>query len=69
MLNIIHSFLDIVLKTNPFLKFAVITGCLRIAKESIFTGTNNFVSYSIADTTFRDWYNGYRFGDSAVYCP
>lgn len=41
MLDIIRSMLGKALKTNEFLKFSVITGCLRIAKESIFTGTNN----------------------------
>lgn len=54
MLDIIRSMLGIVLKTNRFLKFAVITGCLRIAKESIFTGTNNFVSSSILDSRFQE---------------
>ena len=38
------------LKDNTTLRFAVITGCLKIAKESIFTGTNNFVSDTIAAT-------------------
>ena len=79
-----------------YLQFAVITGCLRIAKESIFTGTNNFVSYSVLDNEFsgyfgfsneevkrildaaesrgkagliREWYDGYVFGNSYVYCP
>ena len=46
MLDVIKGMLSIALKTNEYLKFAVITGCLRIAKESIFTGTNNFASYS-----------------------
>ena len=55
MLNIIRSFLGMAWKTNPSLQFAVITGCLRIAKESIFTGANNFVSRSISDI----WYNRY----------
>ncbi len=84
------------MKDNTSLKFAVITGCLRIAKESIFTGTNNFVSDTISDTRLneyfgftqaevdrllgdtglsshqteiKEWYDGYRFGDSHVYCP
>lgn len=55
MLNIIRSFLGMAWKTNPSLQFAVITGCLRIAKESIFTGANNFISRSISDI----WYNRY----------
>ena len=84
------------LKDNEFLKFAVITGCLKIAKESIFTGTNNFASYSVLDEDFseyfgfterevkdilaaadrtvkeeiiREWYDGYVFGSSSLYCP
>ena len=84
------------LKDNEFRQFAVITGCLRIAKESIFTGTNNFASYSVLDEDFSDyfgfsgdevdaileaadridkadiikeWYDGYVFGNSYVYCP
>ena len=43
-------------KTNPFLKFAVITGCLRIAQESIFTGTNNFVSDTITGERFNEYF-------------
>lgn len=96
MLNVIRGIMSTALKDNEFLKFAVITGCLRIAKESIFTGTNNFVSYSVLDEDFsdyfgfteseieailaaadrqekaetiREWYNGYIFGSSHVYCP
>ncbi len=46
MLDVIRSLLGAV-KTNDSLKFAVVTGCLRIAKESIFTGTNNFVTDTI----------------------
>ena len=42
MLEVIRSFLGMAWKSNPSLKFAVITGCLRVAKESIFTGANNF---------------------------
>ena len=56
MINVIRSMFSMALKTNPYLKFAVITGCLRIAKESIFTGTNNFVSYSIADREFGSYF-------------
>lgn len=54
MLDMIRGFLGSVLKTNPFLKFAVITGCLRVSKESIFTGVNNFKAYSILDGKFSD---------------
>ncbi len=96
MLDVIKGMLSIALKTNEYLKFAVITGCLRIAKESIFTGTNNFMSYSVLDEDFseyygftqsevnqllaeagctdkadliREWYDGYVFGNTSVYCP
>ena len=48
MLNVIRGFLGMTWKTNPSLKFAVVTGCLRIAKESIFTGANNFISNSVS---------------------
>lgn len=92
----IKGIMGMALKDNEFLEFAVITGCLRIAKESIFTGTNNFASYSVLDADFsqyfgfsgeeieemlvaagrqdkagliKEWYDGYVFGDSSVYCP
>ena len=44
------------LKDNSFLQFAVITGCLKIAKESIFTGTNNFISDTIADSRLDEYF-------------
>ena len=96
MLDVIRGIMSTALKDNEFLQFAVITGCLRIAKESIFTGTNNFASYSVIDkffskyfgftdeevdtmlavadrverkNTIREWYDGYVFGNSFVYCP
>lgn len=96
MLEIIRSLLSTALKDNTSLKFAVITGCLRISKESIFTGTNNFVSDTVSDTRLdeyfgfiadevdellvnmgqedkkpimKKWYDGYHFGEFAVYCP
>ncbi len=56
MLNIIRGMFEAAMKGNNFLKFAVITGCLRIAKESIFTGTNNFRSYSILDRAFPEYF-------------
>lgn len=56
MLDVIKGMLSISLKTNEYLKFAVITGCLRIAKESIFTGTNNFASYSVLDSRFSQYF-------------
>lgn len=96
MMDFIRIFLGTALKTNDNLKFAVITGCLRIVKESIFTGLNNFVSNSISSDRYsqyfgfteqevaqllktaglelyaepmKQWYNGYRFGKTDVYCP
>ncbi len=56
MLDVIKGMLSIALKTNEYLKFAVVTGCLRIAKESIFTGTNNFMSYSVLDDRFSRYF-------------
>lgn len=54
MLEVIRSLLGMVWKTNPNLQFAIVTGCLRIAKESIFTGANNFISNSISGESYRD---------------
>lgn len=42
------------LKTNDSLQFAVLTGCLRVSKESIFTGLNNFKVVSITDSRFDE---------------
>lgn len=56
MLDVIRSIFGMALKSNRFLKFAVITGCLRIAKESIFTGTNNFVSDAITGKRFDEYF-------------
>jgi len=56
MLNILQGFMNKSLKNNSFLKFAVITGCLRISKESIFTGTNNFVSDTISGERFNEYF-------------
>lgn len=96
MLDVIKGMMGTALKNNEFLEFSVITRCLRIAKESIFTGTNNFASYSVLDADFseyfgfseeevekmllaadrqdkadliKEWYDGYIFGDSFLYCP
>ena len=44
------------LKDNQALRFAVITGCLKIAKESIFTGTNNFISDTITDSRLNEYF-------------
>ena len=95
MALLLRNFFENVLKTNDSLEFAVLTGCLRIAKESIFTGLN-FKVYSITDTDYdetfgfvddevkkmlkslnqqdhyeevKEWYDGYRFGNTDVYCP
>ena len=96
MALLLRNFFENVLKTNDSLEFAVLTGCLRIAKKSIFTGLNNFKVYSITDTDYdetfgfvddevkkmlkslnqqdhyeevKEWYDGYRFGNTDVYCP
>lgn len=96
MVNLLRNLLGNALKTNDSLYFAVLTGCLRISKESIFTGLNNLKVHTISDirydeffgftntdvdelldfydlsaykSVFRDWYDGYRFGDADVYCP
>ncbi len=96
MLDVIRGVLSTSLKTNEFLKFAIVTGCLRISKESIFTGVNNFAAYPASKKRFsryfgfteeevnemlkaaelseradiiREWYDGYLFGTTRVYCP
>ncbi len=96
MVSLIRSLFSQVLKTNPDLYFAVVTGCLRIAKESIFTGLNHFKIRTISDidcaeyfgftddevrkmleyygveeriSDIKEWYAGYRFGTTDVYCP
>ena len=96
MVSLIRNLLGNALKTNDSLYFAVLTGCLRISKESIFTGLNNLKVHTISDVrydeyfgftnaevdellefyglsaykdTIRDWYDGYCFGDTDVYCP
>ena len=96
MISLIRNLLGNALKTNDSLYFSVLTGCLRISKESIFTGLNNpkvhtisdvrydeyfgftnadvdelldFYGLSVYKDTIRDWYDGYRFGDTDVYCP
>ncbi len=96
MISTIRNLFSRALKSNNSLHLAVLTGCLRIAKESIFTGLNNLRVLSIADVEydeyfgfsdtevremlhyysidenyelFRTWYDGYRFGNTDVYCP
>ena len=56
MLNVIKAIMTTSLKDNDALRFAVITGCLRIAKESIFTGTNNFVSDTISSSHLNEYF-------------
>ena len=55
MLYVIRGILQ-ALKDNPFLHLAVVTGCLRIAKESIFTGTNNFITDTISDNRLDEFF-------------
>ena len=96
MVSIIRGLFEHALKTNEYLQFAVVTGCLRISKESVFTGLNNFKVLSIVDRRFdehfgftdaevrqllksyqlehhftemKEWYDGYHFGNTDVYCP
>ena len=96
MVSLIRNMLGNALKTNDSLYFAVLTGCLRISRESIFTGLNNLNVMSVADPyfsdsfgftedevaaflnyygvdefqdTIRDWYDGYQFGNTSIYCP
>ena len=55
MLDVIKGLMQVI-KDNNAIKFAIITGCLRIAKESIFTGTNNFVSDTISNTRLNEFF-------------
>ncbi|WP_455721405.1 AAA family ATPase [Agathobacter sp.] len=54
MVSLIRGLFGQALKTNDYLQFAVLTGCLRISKESIFTGLNNFEVISILDTQYDE---------------
>ena len=63
MVSLIRNLFGNALKTNPDLYFAVLTGCLRIAKESIFTGLNNFKVLGITDNRFDEYFG---FTDSEV---
>ena len=96
MVILIRSLFGNALKTNENLYFAVLTGCLRISKESIFTGLNNLNVMTVSDPYFcdsfgftedevleflryygleefhdtvKEWYDGYQFGNTSVYCP
>ena len=96
MTTLIRGMFGEALKTNDSLQFAVLTGCLRVSKESIFTGLNNLKTLTITNAQFdeyfgftdkevkemlayydleehyetmKEWYDGYRFGKTDVYCP
>lgn len=56
MVDFIRTILSQALKTNVSLHFAVLTGCLRISKESIFTGFNNFNVYSVKDVQYNEYF-------------
>lgn len=56
MIGFIRSIFESALKTNPYLEFAVITGCLRITKESIFTGLNNLKMISILNPAYGEYF-------------
>lgn len=56
MLEMIKLLLSTALKDNKFLQFAVFTGCLRISKESIFTGVNNFTTDTISDNRYNEFF-------------
>jgi len=64
ILDVMRSMLGKVLKTNDFLKISVVTGCLKIAKESIFTGTNHFVSDTVTSNRFDAFFG---FTEQEVY--
>lgn len=54
MVSLIRGLFGETLKTNEFLQFAVLTGCLRVSKESIFTGLNNFKIYAVDDVRYDE---------------
>ena len=56
MLDMMKGIMSTALKDNTSLQFSVVTGCLRIAKESVFTGTNNFVTDSITDSRYNEFF-------------
>ena len=63
MVSIIRNLLGNALKTNSSLYFAILTGCLRVSKESIFTGLNNLRVMSITNVQFEEYFG---FTDSEV---
>ena len=56
MISLIRAIFQAALKTNDSLFFAVLTGCLRVSKESIFTGLNNLMVHSISDVSFDEYF-------------
>ena len=56
MIDLIRAMFQSALKTNDSLFFAVLTGCLRVSKESIFTGLNNLMVHSISDVSFDEYF-------------
>ncbi len=56
MVKLVRTLFGAVFKTNDSLEFAVLTGCLRISKESIFTGLNNFKVYTIKDVRYKEYF-------------
>ena len=56
MIDLIRAMFGAALKTNDSLFFAALTGCLRVSKESIFTGLNNLMVHSISDTSFDEYF-------------
>lgn len=96
MISLIRSLFHQTFKTNSSMQFAVLTGCMRITKESIFTGLNNLCVLTITDVRMdacfgftdeevkgflnyyglsdkyhavKEWYDGYQFGETELYCP
>ncbi len=98
MVELIRNLLLNILKENDYFKKTVLTGCLRVSKESIFTGLNNpkvntvtndrdefaacmgftkdevrtmlnYYGLSEYEEAVKDWYDGYRIGDSEIFCP
>ena len=68
MLEVIKSMMSTALKDNSALRFAVITGCLRIAKESIFTGTNNFVSDTLSSSHLNEYFGFTQADVNQILC-
>lgn len=96
MISFIRMLFSSALKQNVYLEFGVVTGCLRISRESIFTGMNNLKTDTILQKQYancfgfteeevmnicndyevqeyselyKEWYNGYTFGDTNIYNP